>query len=176
MPNPYTYTLPTDLPSLSGNLVHSDKLTAEINAVLAGSTLLSVDTTPTQLILTFDQTLTSGEKSSLDGGGTDTENAPASGGSVLGDHDGETFKFEETHYKKEFNISGLLSKESWWAHYDSGSDSLTYKVREIVYSYSQNVELQHVETTYDMSGNVVSTRTFLNEEDNPLRIRRWRKQ
>jgi hypothetical protein len=82
---PYTIsTMP------GGNGVHAGKLQEEIEDAASGISIQvkGVDTTPTTFTVVMKDVLPAGEKTTLDGGGTQAANDPPSGGSILGDHDG----------------------------------------------------------------------------------------
>jgi len=82
---PYTSaTLPV------GNGAHAGLLQQEIESALSGISVQvkGIDTTPTTFTVTMKDVLPAGEKTALDGGGTQAANDPPSSGSLIGDHDG----------------------------------------------------------------------------------------
>jgi len=79
----YTYSIATDF----STGVNTDALQTQILADIASAVLLSINTNGDVIDFVYDVQPSQGDKTTLDGGGTQTEQSPPSGGSILGDHD-----------------------------------------------------------------------------------------
>jgi hypothetical protein len=90
MPTETSYGPYTTATMPVGNGVHPGKLQEAIEDPASGISVQvkSITKTSTTFTVTMKDVLSAGEKTTLDGGGTQSANDPPSGGSVIGDHDG----------------------------------------------------------------------------------------